>query len=133
MKKKDIPDCLKCGVCCISLQDQDCYADVTDKDFQKLTPREKKQVVDFDGIQILLSGRNGAIATKWRKVRQGLLKTYEVCACVFLVGSPLVKCRCRIYGRRPESCRIAVKPGDKTCKEVRRLWLTADIERIGGG
>lgn len=132
-KPKVIPDCLKCGVCCISLRDQDCLADVTGDDFKKLTAREKKKVLDFDGVQILMSGHSGAIATRWRKVKHGPFRTYEVCACVFLTGDPLATCSCRIYDRRPRSCRMAINPGDRSCRELRRLWQTADVERIING
>lgn len=104
-------DCLKCGICCVSLVDQEEYANVTDKDKELLGKR-------FIRLHVV----DNAIKTKWRAQRTGPLKGVEACACVALHGSIGSRVSCSIYAKRPEVCRKAVKPGDRTCLHVRKLF-----------
>jgi Fe-S-cluster containining protein len=62
----------------------------------------------------------GGIQTKWLTVRSGPAKGFELCVCKALKGSPMKKVSCSVYDQRPEVCRKAVKPGDKSCLEIRR-------------
>jgi len=122
-------DCRKCGLCCVSLHDQDALADVTQKDMDRLNPRWASANVlamsSFDFVVAAVNGRRlppGAIRTKWKLQRCGPLRGVAACACVALRGSVLHRTSCSIYKRRPDSCRTAVKPGDQACLEIRRHW-----------
>ncbi len=122
-------DCVKCGLCCVSLYAQDRFADVTPEDEKRLGKRYVRLHVlrtrPFDRLTAAIDGANvpdGALATEWRKQRSGPFKGLEVCACVALRGSLLEKTACSIYDKRPKVCHDAVKPGDKTCKEIRALY-----------
>ena len=131
------PDCRTCGVCCISLHDQDVYCDVTQEDLKRMSPAARKHVVApsvFDQALGMLDGRYVplAIETMWREVKAGPLQGTSVCACVFLRGSVLHRTSCRIYENRPHACRSALKPGQKQCREARKLFLDL-AERLANG
>jgi Fe-S-cluster containining protein len=104
-------DCLTCGICCIALEDQGEYANVTEKDKTQLGKRFVRLHVVQD-----------AVKTKWRVQRSGPLKGVSACACVALRGSLMHQVSCSVYSVRPEVCRKAVKPGDRTCLQVRRMF-----------
>jgi Fe-S-cluster containining protein len=131
------PDCRTCGVCCVSLHDQDVYCDVTPADIKRMGPRASRHVASPSPFYRLLSELDGreapmAIVTKWRTMQAGPLKGLNVCACVFLNGSVLHRTSCRIYKKRPKSCREACNPGDKHCLEARRLFQDL-VERVADG
>ena len=132
MKKETITakTCLSCGACCVSYHDQEVFCDVTPTDEERLGRTFvrlnvlRPRIIDTLGAAI--DGRHlpyGAIKTKWRKMRTGPLKGYEVCGCVALQGTVLEKVSCKVYEKRPDACRNAVKPGDKTCRQIRRMVL----------
>lgn len=129
-KKITSADCVKCGLCCVSLHDQDRFADVTAEDEKRLGKKFVRLHVihthPFDMLTSALGGGDrlpqGVIATKWLKQRVGPFKGLEVCACVALRGSLLEKTSCSIYNKRPKVCHDAVKPGDKTCKQIRAIY-----------
>ncbi len=104
-------DCLKCGLCCVSLVDQDEYANVTETDKTRLGRRFVRLYVVQD-----------AVKTKWRVQRSGPLKGVEACACVALRGSLGHRVSCSVYENRPDVCHKAVKPGDRACHQVRQLF-----------
>lgn len=134
-KKSEPPDCLSCGLCCVVMRDQDAFCDVTPKDLEKLDRRWIGRNVLFpsaiDTFAAMIDGAHlpfGAIATKWREVKDGPLKGIEVCACVALRGNVGHAVKCSIYAKRPQVCHDAVKPGDRTCFDIRRLVNEA-VER----
>jgi len=134
-RKPEKPDCLSCGACCVSLQDQDVYCDVSEEDLKRLGKAwVRKNVLlsrPFDMIAGLIDGNlasHGAIKTKWTKQRSGPLKGFELCSCVALKGSVMDTVKCSVYEKRPDTCRSAVVPGDRTCLDARRLFKDA-IER----
>ncbi len=43
-------------------------------------------------------------------------------ACVALEGAVGKKVKCAIYAKRPAVCAEAVKPGDKTCRALRKIY-----------
>jgi Fe-S-cluster containining protein len=127
-------DCQKCGLCCVSTEDQVSFADVTAKDEERLGKRYVHlHVVREDWLYslttVLSSGERvphtGALATKWREQRSGPLRGISACTCVALRGSLLQKVSCAIYDKRPDVCRRAVKPGDRTCRQIRKLYQTS--------
>jgi len=127
-------ECLTCGVCCVSLEDQEAFCDVLPEDEVRLGEAfVRRHVYRFHLVDLatsLMMGREvppGAIRTKWVKQRMGPLKGCEVLTCVALRGSVLHRVRCSVYEKRPYACREAVKPGDKTC-----LWLRREIRRAAG-
>ena len=126
------PDCRTCGVCCVSLQDQDSFCDVTPADVMRLGTRwAKRNVVFPDGWERMERGWPTAIAgvikTAWRKQRSGPMKGAAACVCVALRGSLRHKVECSVYEKRPRACRVAVKTGDKTCLAVRRMFEEARL------
>lgn len=131
-RMKTAPDCLECGACCVSLQDQDVFCDVEVEDLDRLKPAwVKKNVLFtsvFDAALAVIDGANmphGAIRTKWAKQRTGPLAGREACTCVALRGSVMSRVSCSIYENRPRTCKVAVVPGDRTCLELRRMIMDA--------
>lgn len=126
MAKKTKPDCRTCGACCVSTYDQTEFCDVSYADMKRMGLRLAFKHValpsPFDRLASVLGGSalpDGAIRTKWRLNRAGPFKGLELCACVFLRGSVLHRTSCRIYDKRPHTCRAAVHPGTKTCHQIR--------------
>ena len=130
-------DCRSCGACCVSFEDQGYFCDVDDDDLAKLSRAfVRKNVEMFACPQLLglLAHTNyvcGAIMTKWVEVKSGPLKDYELNVCRALRGSVMSKVSCSIYKNRPRTCKIAVSPGSRACREVRRAFKNA-IDEIGG-
>jgi Fe-S-cluster containining protein len=127
---KKIPDCRTCGACCVCPEDQGVYCDLEPGDVNRLSESfVKKNVLfcsPFDSLAMMIDGRKvmgGAIRTRWRTMRSGPFKSYEINTCVALRGSVMHKVSCSIYKNRPRVCHIAVKPGDRACKDVRRGFL----------
>jgi Fe-S-cluster containining protein len=122
-------DCRRCGLCCVSWEDQEAYCDISAKDLRRLSPSwASRNVYDFavmERVVAELEGRQSlpiaALKTASREQKTGPLKGCEVCACVALRGSLLHQTYCSIYERRPDACREAVKPGDRSCREIRAL------------
>jgi Fe-S-cluster containining protein len=123
------PDCLTCGACCICQVDQEYYVDLTPEDMYRLGKSFIKSSVcsvpPFDTLAMIFDGRDvmgGVILTKWRIMRSGPFKSYEMNTCKALRGSVMQEVSCSIYKKRPRACREAIKPGDKSCREVRRAF-----------
>lgn len=134
MAKKN-PDCTKCGVCCISLEDQTAFCDLSSADEARLGKKLSGHA-EVSSLWCLAVDRlrgaghcGAAIKTKWKKVGAGPLKGFSVCSCCFLDGSPLLDVRCRVYADRPEVCRRAFNPGDKGCVVCRRMFAEF-VERL---
>jgi Fe-S-cluster containining protein len=129
------PDCRTCGLCCVSLQDQDSYCDVTVTDVTRLGTRWSKRNVLFwsswDSLMMTINtgqrGGVGAIRTAWKAQRSGPMKGAEACACVALRGSLLYAVSCSVYRKRPEACRTAAIPGDRACLQVRQMFEEAGL------
>lgn len=54
-----------------------------------------------------------------------VLKTRQLgdfTACVALEGAVGKKVKCAVYKNRPAVCSEAVKPGDKTCRALRKIY-----------
>lgn len=126
---RENPDCQRCGFCCVSPHEQDSFCDVDDTDIERMGIRLARANVlvhsVFDQALSMIEGRAlppGAIMTKWRHQQAGPFKGIDICACVFLRGSLMNQVSCRIYDRRPRACREAVKPGDRSCRELRRMF-----------
>lgn len=125
-------DCRTCGVCCICFEDQEAYCDLTEEDEKQLSKTfVKKNVVHSCTISQLaytLKGMKypyGVIKTRWKRMKSGPLKGYEMNVCVALRGSVMSKTSCSIYKNRPQVCRVAVKPGTGGCREIRACLLRA--------
>lgn len=122
--------CRSCGLCCISPEKQDFFCDVSEADVRKLGPRWTSRNVSapsfFDRMLAAVSGEQlpfGAILTKCVEPRRGPLKGSSLCACVALRGTPGASVTCTVYERRPKTCHTAVKPGDSTCRNLRKFYL----------
>ncbi len=120
--------CLSCGACCVSLREQDSYCDVTPKDEERLGKKFVRLNVlhfrPFDSLIRTISGQEpayGAIKTKWVEQKSGPFKGISTCQCAALEGTIFEKARCSVYDKRPAVCHTAVKPGDRWCRELRRL------------
>lgn len=130
--------CTKCGLCCIALQDQKSFCDLTSTDLDKLPAKSRRcDVCYFTSLDVFLNTLRGgtqavgAIKTKYRKVKSGPLKDFTICACVFLQGNPLQSTKCAIYKNRPRTCHTAVKRGDETCKFLRQKYIDTLKESKG--
>lgn len=131
--------CRSCGACCVAPHDQDAFCDVTAADEERLGRRFVRLNVlhstPYDQLLRAMDGTravDGAIRTVWREQKAGPLKGYSGCACAALRGSVMSRVSCSVYERRPRACRVAVKPGDRTCREVRKMFARA-IEELQEG
>jgi len=123
------PNCLTCGVCCCSLDGEDPFCEVTEADIAKLGAWARRNVDEFgliDFVMLKLRGGDpetcGAIKTKDMVMKSGPLRGKRARVCIALSGSLLGKVRCRVYEKRPEVCRHAVRAGDPTCLQLRRMF-----------
>jgi Fe-S-cluster containining protein len=110
--------CRSCGACCITFEDQGYWADVEAKDEARLGKR-------FVRLNVVRRFAGAGIKTEWKPQKTGPLAGIHACVCVALRGSVMSRTSCKIYERRPEVCRKAVKPGDRGCREIRRLMREA--------
>ncbi len=122
-------NCLSCGACCISLNEQSVFCDLSLAEAKRLDRRfVQKYVRPFPLLArfaLMHDGRPvpwGAISTVSRKQRRGLLKGVTLCTCAALSGDVLHEVRCKVYDKRPSTCRRAVVPGDRSCR-----WLRSQI------
>jgi Fe-S-cluster containining protein len=116
-----LPPCTRCGACCIAEEDSHYHAELSGAEIERgfFGPRGRynRYVVSIWGDG---TGQE-ALATRWRTVSAGPLRTAQICACALLRGSPLVQVACAIYPSRPEVCR-GFRRGSKTCLDSLR-WL----------
>lgn len=126
--------CRSCGACCVAPYDQEEFCDVTAADMRRLGMRFVRlnvlQPSTFDVLASAMSGQAhvSAIRTEWRTQARGPLKGFELNTCAALRGSVMQRVGCRVYPKRPDVCRNAVKPGDKVCREIRQTFAR-QIER----
>lgn len=119
--------CTSCGVCCVAPSQQDVFADVDERDIVRLGKKARSLVRAQNPFDItnLLDGEHqpyAAIATRWRRMRAGPLRGWSINGCAALQGDLLHKCACSVYENRPRVCRTAVRPGDRTCRELRQVF-----------
>jgi len=124
-------DCLKCGLCCWVHKEQDCYAEVTQRELKRLGSWGKRNVKVFNVLELispmtatLESDMVGAIKSESREIQAGPVKGYTVLLCAALEGSPMHSVKCKIYKKRPSSCKTSVKRGDAACRKLREGFLT---------
>lgn len=123
------PDCTTCGLCCISLDDNEVYCNLEEEDIDRIPKRYKKYIQPVSVFRQLVAQVNSglvedypvtALATKEIIPRSGPCKGVTLCVCALLQGTPLKKISCAIYKQRPKACHKAVVPGDKTCRWIRK-------------
>lgn len=119
--------CLTCGLCCVAPDDQDVFCDIMPEDVDRLGKKfVRLHVLNtsmMDRLTRIIDRRYvpwGAIKTRWLKARSGQFKGFEFKACVALRGSVFSRVQCSIYDKRPHVCHVAVKPGDRACRQIRR-------------
>lgn len=126
--KARIPDCRECGACClatIGLPDGTC--DVEEDEIAQLPAELQKQLIYPEPYELMartLSGRKSfyaVIPVKVSTAKSGPLKGIDCSTCVCLEGSVMDRVSCSIYEQRPKSCRVALMPGDPTCRKTRQL------------
>jgi Fe-S-cluster containining protein len=107
------------------------FCDVSVDDLKRLDRRwVYRNVLGFSSLDRLaaaIDGRPlpaGALRTKDQMVTRGPLMGDSTCRCIALQGDPGHRVSCGIYAKRPEVCRTAVVPGDRTCRSLRREYLT---------
>ena len=111
MSRLTSEDCRRCGICCTSLTWGETYVNLTPEDERRLGKRYVRLYVISSEIR-----------TRPTLNRTGPLKGVEDCRCVSLRGSIGKQVSCSIYEKRPDVCRKALKPGDRQCREVRRMF-----------
>lgn len=132
------PKCKGCGACCISIEEQSCFVDVTAFDVKRLdiSSRYVEALSVWDtAMQSIREGQDywsdsvvGALKTKQMKVLRGPFKGVVVCACIFLKGSPMHDAHCSKYSTRPKACREALQPDDKECLQQRAWFEDAVVQ-----
>jgi Fe-S-cluster containining protein len=105
-------DCRSCGACCVSgnptggdVLDYG-YADLTDDDVARMSPRVRSQ------LQQIFVGGEDRYATRAKQLPTGQY------ACQHLRGTPGRRCSCSIYDTRPEICR-KFRVGGESCRAAR--------------
>jgi Fe-S-cluster containining protein len=117
--------CRSCGMCCVATQDDEAWADLTEEDEKRLGKRFVRlhviQPHALNSFAAAIDGRRapGAIATRWIDTTRGPFAGYQMNACTALDGDVGHHVRCTIYTKRPEVCRVALQPGDRSCRAIR--------------
>ena len=127
--------CLTCGACCWSPVDQPAYCDVSATDAGRLSKKFVRlnvlQTRPVDLLAAAIDGAqmpHGAIRTKWVTQKAGPFKGVDALVCAALRGSIFHRVSCSVYDKRPRTCRVAVVPGDKACRQLRQMFKEA-VER----
>jgi Fe-S-cluster containining protein len=112
-------DCRACGACCVASGNGGDvlaygYADLTDKDVERMSPRVRKQL-----HEIFIGGETRH-ATKAKQLASGAL------ACQHLRGTPGQRCSCSIYTTRPEVCS-KFRVGGEMCRAARQALTTTSL------
>ncbi len=122
-------DCRACGLCCVSVYDQDVFCDVDEADCERLGVAWVRRNVLFPTLfEQLVGGVPPAIKTRMRVQRSGSMRGESACVCVALRGTLLKKVSCSVYDLRPQTCRESVKPGDPVCLDLRGKLCEPGIE-----
>jgi Fe-S-cluster containining protein len=130
--------CLSCGVCCMPPAYQDAFCDVEEVDIKRLAGKIRGCVLYPDFFSALTSSMDGrpqpygVIKTKIREQKSGPFKGKELCMCSFLSGTIMKSIRCAVYGNRPKTCHVAVKPGDRACLKARKFWRSVARDQCTG-
>jgi Fe-S-cluster containining protein len=120
--------CLTCGLCCIPLNpQQDAFCDVDEKDIKRLRGKARGRVVYpsmFESALSMIDGRGShrALKTRLTKQTKGLFVGYFISRCTFLSGNLGHKVRCLVYKDRPRTCHIAMVPGNRNCRALRKFY-----------
>lgn len=116
-------DCRTCGICCIGFEDGKVFCNMSESDLNKLSPGfvNRNVIILFDNI-LGHADCYAAIKTRWKVVKAGPFKGYEFNICAALRGSIMSKVSCSIYKNRPNVCKTAVIPGDRTCNNLREVY-----------
>lgn len=101
MRRIKIPQCRKCGACCIRPEDNEFYCGATPEDLKSFSRGFIKKNVSAGGL----------LRTKWMMTETGPYKGIGFCACVALRGSLMNGVSCRIYKNRPSVCRFFKRGG----------------------
>ena len=113
-------DCKKCGICCVGFEDGNVFCNMSKSDLSKLSPRfVYRNVISILGHADCYA----AIKTRWKVTKTGPFKGYEFNICAALRGSIMNQVSCSIYKNRPMVCKTAVIPGDRTCEDLREVYL----------
>jgi Fe-S-cluster containining protein len=102
-------DCQSCGACCVGGDVGEGWADCTEDDVLRLSPKVRDQLVPIR-YGMTFNPAIGAIPMK-RDATVGA-------RCVFLRGTPGKRCACTIYDERPTIC-ATFKPGGVGCRQMR--------------
>lgn len=113
------PDCRSCGACCSGPEDTPTWADMTQADVARVSPRARRRLAVWSCGGTI----QHATAAEWREDSSGA----EYAACVFLRGTPGRRVSCGIYETRPDVCR-RFRPGSRVCLKARRelQWRLGD-------
>lgn len=134
--KQPKPDCTSCGACCVSPNDQPSFCDLTSAELESLSPQFIAKNVEITStFKHLLHGGHrppDALRTRWKTMKSGPFKGFELCVCCMLDGSVMRKVHCRIYETRPSICRKALKPGDRMCLMLRKALSDEKAKALKG-
>jgi len=124
-RAEPVPDCLRCGLCCVAPYEQDVFCNVTEQDIERMPKALRDEVVAPRIVDLFASMLDGnqldmALPTKTITIEHGLLKGSEATVCICLTGDPLHRVSCSIYEQRPRICHTAVQPGTRLCQQIRR-------------
>lgn len=124
---REKPDCQTCGACCWTPKEQEVWCDITAGEAAAFSPQFRaRNVTAYSVFATIAHGKPpSALRTRWLTQAAGPFKGRDACVCCQLDGSLMHRTRCRIYANRPTTCRKAVRPGDRNCREARRMLLRA--------
>lgn len=106
--------CRTCGLCCVGGDEGQGWADCTDRDVERMSPRVRAQLVEIREYGLAFSDAWCSTPTRFTDDFGGV--------CEFLRGTPGVRVSCRIYATRPDVCRD-YKPGSRECRFERTKFV----------
>jgi len=113
------PNCLTCGLCCCAPAGQKEFCDVSAEDLKKIDKKFRLKVWKPSAFDRM------AAALDKEELPFAALKTKNAgnfTVCVALAGEIGKKVKCLTYKTRPDTCRTAVVPGDRTCRALRLAY-----------
>jgi uncharacterized protein len=136
MAEPEVPDCITCGRCCFTVNED--YIELDEDDWERLDERARALVSEVvDGPWLPEDPENSAAPPGWvawaaaqpTRLRRFMRLEDGHCAALSLDAAKGLYL-CSIYEQRPYVCRHALMPGWKHCHDQRRDKELVAIEAL---
>lgn len=113
------------------MREQDSYCNMTQEEVDSFSRQFVTRNVLFPNLLDAMFGEPPSLKTKCLVSKRGPLAGVSAVTCCMLDGSLMHRVKCRVYDRRPSVCRRVIQPGDKHCREIRKLFQDFIKKEVG--